>query len=42
MMEKLREGLFQNTVEVTEEHLQTQNPDLICPLSLYKRSGFFH
>lgn len=41
-MEKTEECPFQNTVEVTEEHLQTQNLDLICPLSLHKRSEFSH
>lgn len=42
LMTNLGEGLFQNTVPITEQHLQTQNPDLVCPLSLYRPVGFLH
>lgn len=34
------EGLFQNTAELTERHLQTQNPDLVCPPSLSQQGSF--
>lgn len=34
------EGLFQSTAELTERHLQTQNPDLVCPPSLSQQESF--
>lgn len=39
-MINLGEGLFQKTAEVTEQHLQTQNPDLVCPLSISEQDSF--